>query len=171
MASTTTRNSWTSRGVVSSSEDRATGTVPAIGSDRIWPSDRFFEAKLEEQKNRYRKYDDTVSSLEPNLKEGPGGLRDIQTVDWVVKRHLNANRMSDLVKHGFLTETEYWDLKSAQEWLWRIRFALHLHTGRCEDRNPSTEEPGQPQGCSGRSAQDCNSPCYWDTGLNQCMGP
>jgi [protein-PII] uridylyltransferase len=106
----------------------------AIGSDRIWPSDRFFEAKLDEQKRRYQKYDDTVSSLEPNLKEGPGGLRDIQTIDWVVKRHLNANRMSDLVKHGFLTETEYRDLKAAQEWLWRIRFALHLQTGRGEDR-------------------------------------
>ncbi|MCB1760113.1 MAG: [protein-PII] uridylyltransferase [Gammaproteobacteria bacterium] len=110
------------------------GLKVAIGSDRIWPSDRFFEVKLEEQKKRYLKYDDTVSSLEPNLKEGPGGLRDIQTIDWVVKRHLNANRMSDLVKHGFLTESEYRDLKAAQEWLWRIRFALHLHTGRGEDR-------------------------------------
>ena len=106
----------------------------SITTDRIWPSDRFFEAKLEEQKKRYQKYDDTVSSLEPNLKECPGGLRDIQTIDWVVKRHFDANRMSDLVAHGFMTETEYWDLKFGQDWLWRVRFALHLHTGRCEDR-------------------------------------
>lgn len=106
----------------------------AIATDKMWPSDRFFEAKLEEQKKRYQKYDDTVSALEPNLKECPGGLRDIQTIDWVVKRHFDANRMSDLVMHGFITETEYWDLKFGQDWLWRIRFALHLHTGRCEDR-------------------------------------
>ena len=106
----------------------------AIATDKMWPSDRFFEAKLEEQKKRYQKYDDAVSALEPNLKEGPGGLRDIQTIDWVVKRHFDAERMSDLVTHGFLTETEYWDLKFGQDWLWRIRFALHLHTGRCEDR-------------------------------------
>ena len=106
----------------------------AIATDKMWPSDRFFEAKLEEQKKRYQKYDDTVSSLEPNLKECPGGLRDIQTIDWVVKRHFDADRMSDLVTHGFLTETEYWDLKFGQDWLWRVRFALHLHTGRCEDR-------------------------------------
>ena len=106
----------------------------AIATDKIWPSDRFFEAKLEEQKKRYQKFDDAVSSLEPNLKEGPGGLRDIQTIDWVVKRHFDAERMSDLVTHGFLTESEYWDLKFGQDWLWRIRFALHLLTGRCEDR-------------------------------------
>lgn len=106
----------------------------AIATDKMWPSDRFFEAKQEEQNKRYQKYEDTVSSLEPNLKEGPGGLRDIQTIDWVVKRHFDADRMSDLVTHGFLTETEYWDLKFGQDWLWRIRFALHLHTGRCEDR-------------------------------------
>ena len=91
----------------------------AIATDKIWPSDRFFEAKLEEQKKRYQKFDDAVSSLEPNLKEGPGGLRDIQTIDWVVKRHFDAERMSDLVTHGFLTESEYWDLKFGQDWLWR----------------------------------------------------
>ena len=106
----------------------------AIGKEKMWPSDRFLEGKMEEQRRRYQKYDDTVSSLEPNLKECPGGLRDIQTIDWVLKRHFNANRMSDLVTHGFMTETEYWDLKFGQEWLWRIRFALHLYTGRCEDR-------------------------------------
>ena len=106
----------------------------AIGTDKIWPSDLFFQSKWGEQKKRYRKYEDTISSLEPNLKEGPGGLRDIQTVDWVVKRHFGANRMSELVSHGFLTETEYQDLKAGQEWLWRIRFALHLLAGRREDR-------------------------------------
>lgn len=104
------------------------------GPDKIWSSKRYFEAKLEEQQRRYQKYAGTISALEPNLKESPGGLRDVQTVSWVAKRHFGANRMSDMVKHGFITETEYWDLKAGLEWLFRIRFALHLLTGRHEDR-------------------------------------
>jgi [protein-PII] uridylyltransferase len=104
------------------------------GPDRIWPSERFFETKWEEQKRRYLKYDDSISNLEPNIKESPGGLRDIQMVGWVVKRHYGAETMHDLVSHGFLTEAEYQDLMAGQELLWRIRFALHLLTGRREDR-------------------------------------
>ncbi len=106
----------------------------ATGPDRIWPSERFFETKWEEQKRRYLKYDDSISNLEPNIKESPGGLRDIQMVGWVVKRHYGAETMHDLVSHGFLTEAEYQDLMAGQEQLWRIRFALHLLTGRREDR-------------------------------------
>jgi len=106
----------------------------AIGPDNIWPSDDFFKAKLWEQNKRHLKYDDTVSNLEPNLKECPGGLRDIQTIVWVAKRHSSAETMHDLVIHGFLTEQEYQDLNASQELLWRIRFALHLLTGRREDR-------------------------------------
>ncbi len=104
------------------------------GPDRIWPSRDYFEAKLVEQRQRYEKYAGTISALEPNLKESPGGLRDVQTVGWVAKRHFGANRMTDMVNHGFITETEYWDLKAGLEWLFRIRFALHLLTGRHEDR-------------------------------------
>ena len=106
----------------------------ATGPDSIWPSERFFEAKREEQRRRYLKYDDTVSNLEPNVKESPGGLRDIQTIGWVAKRHFGAETMNDLVMHDFLTEDEYLDLMAAQEYLWRVRFALHVITGRGEDR-------------------------------------
>ena len=106
----------------------------ATGPDNIWPSERFFEAKREEQRKRYLKYDDTISNLEPNVKESPGGLRDIQMIGWVAKRHFGADTMSDLVAHGFLTEEEYLDLMAAQEYLWRVRFALHIITGRGQDR-------------------------------------
>ncbi len=106
----------------------------ATGGDRIWPSDRFFEAKLEEQRHRYRKYEDSVSALEPNIKESPGGLRDIQTIHWVVKRHFGAETLSELVTHGFLTQDEYQDLKAGTAFLWKIRFALHVLAGRREDR-------------------------------------
>ncbi|MCP3867499.1 MAG: [protein-PII] uridylyltransferase [Gammaproteobacteria bacterium] len=105
-----------------------------IGPKNLWPSDQFFKAKREEQKARYLKYDDTVSNLEPNIKESPGGLRDIQTVVWVAKRHFDADTMHDLVSHGFLTKQEFEDLDASQQLLWKIRFALHQLTGRREDR-------------------------------------
>ncbi|WP_083250685.1 [protein-PII] uridylyltransferase [Acidihalobacter aeolianus] len=108
--------------------------MEAIGPDRIWPSREFFAAKLTEQSRRHQKFGDTAYRLEPNVKDGPGGLRDIQMIGWVSKRHLGARRMSDLVRHGFLTEDEYRELKAGQSYLWRIRFALHTLTGRAEER-------------------------------------
>ena len=104
------------------------------GPDRIWPSRQFFAAKLEEQAKRHHKFGDTAYSLEPNVKDGPGGLRDIQMIGWVTKRHLHARRMSELVHHGFLTHDEYGELKEGQSYLWRVRFALHTLTGRSEER-------------------------------------
>ena len=104
------------------------------GPDRIWPSDRFFEAKLEEQAQRYRRFDDAVYNLEPNIKEGPGGLRDVQIIGWVVKRHFGSDTLAELVRHGFLTEAEYRALDQGQQFLWKVRFGLHALAGRREDR-------------------------------------
>ncbi len=106
----------------------------ATGPEHIWPSDKFFEAKWKEQINRHQKFDDTGYKLEPNIKEGPGGLRDIQMIGWVTKRHFGAQNLHDLVKQQFLTEDEYQALMRGQEFLWTIRFALHTLTGRHEDR-------------------------------------
>ena len=105
-----------------------------IGPENIWPSRRFFEAKLEEQRRRHQKFGDSAYGLEPNIKDGPGGLRDIQVIGWVSKRHLRARRMSELVHHGFLTEDEYIQLKAGQTFLWRLPFALHTLAGRAEER-------------------------------------
>jgi len=106
----------------------------ATSPDKIWPSDQFFSAKWEEQRVRYEKYEATISNLEPNIKESPGGLRDIQMVGWVAKRHFGAQTMHDLVLHGFLTEEEYLDLMESQDLLWQVRYALHVLTNRREDR-------------------------------------
>lgn len=106
----------------------------ATGPDRVWPGRAFFAAKWSEQQARHRKFHDTAYNLEPNIKEGPGGLRDIQMVGWVAKRHFGAATLHDLVGHEFLTEAEYRALIEGQDHLWRIRFALHLLTGRREDR-------------------------------------
>lgn len=106
----------------------------ATGPDRIWSSEAFFSAKIAEQQARWHKYGDTAYNLEPNIKENPGGLRDIQMIAWVAKRHFAAETLHDLVDHGFLTETEHRALVEGQALLWRIRFALHRINGRREDR-------------------------------------
>ncbi len=105
-----------------------------INSGEIWPSNRFFAAKMQEQEHRYFKFHDTAYNLEPNIKEGPGGLRDMQIIAWVFKRHYGSSTLKELIKYGFLPESEYEELVTARNVLWRIRYALHLLTGRCEDR-------------------------------------
>ncbi len=106
----------------------------ATAPDQIWPSAAFFAAKVQEQRARWHKFGDTAYNLEPNIKENPGGLRDIQMIGWVAKRHFAADTLHDLVAHGFLTEAEYLTLVEGQALLWRIRFALHRLAGRREDR-------------------------------------
>ena len=108
--------------------------IDATAPEYIWPSDRFFEAKWREQQARHHKFHDTAYNLEPNVKEGPGGLRDIQMIGWVAKRHFNARTLHDLVSHGFLTDNEYLALMDGQNFLWHVRFALHTMTDRREDR-------------------------------------
>jgi [protein-PII] uridylyltransferase len=106
----------------------------ALAPDRIWPVRDFFEAKVREQQERRLKANDTAYNLEPNVKIGPGGLRDIQTIAWVAKRHFNAESLDDLLAYGFLTPSELRRLKQAQSFLWKVRFGLHVLTGRHEDR-------------------------------------
>jgi [protein-PII] uridylyltransferase len=105
-----------------------------ITPDKIWPSDQFFAAKMEEQRLRYAKFHDTAYNLEPNVKEGPGGLRDMQVIAWVFKRHYNSSTLKELIKYDFLPESEYAELIAARDVLWRIRYALHLLTNRAENR-------------------------------------
>lgn len=101
---------------------------------KIWPSDKFFRAKLAEQIKRHERYNESAYNLEPNVKESPGGLRDIQMIGWVAKRHFDVETLEQLVTHGFLTQEEYNDLHNGQAFLWRVRYGLHLITGRREDR-------------------------------------
>ncbi|MES9978640.1 MAG: [protein-PII] uridylyltransferase, partial [Candidatus Thiodiazotropha sp. 6PLUC5] len=108
--------------------------LQAIGPDKIWNSHDFFEAKWDEQNRRHAKQGCSLSNLEPNIKESPGGLRDIQMIGWVAKRHFQIKDLHDLVNYKFLTEAEYQTLIEGQNHLWRVRFALHLLTGRCDDR-------------------------------------
>ena len=108
--------------------------LDATAADQVWSAAEFFDAKYAEQLERHQQYHDTAYNLEPNIKESPGGLRDIQMIGWVAKRHFNTQSLHTLVERGFLTETELQDLKDGRTFLWEIRFALHLLAGRGEDR-------------------------------------
>src|SRR5688572_16860794 len=106
----------------------------AVSADRVWSIKQYFEAKVAEQQDRHLKANDTAYNLEPNVKTGPGGLRDIQTIAWVAKRHFGASSLDELRTHGFLSLSELRKLKQAQSFLWKVRFGLHIVTGRREDR-------------------------------------
>lgn len=108
--------------------------LAAIAKTKIWPSRDFFAAKLQEQRQRHLRYDDTGYNLEPNIKGSPGGLRDIQMVSWVAARHFDTNDLHSLVSVGFLTEGQYERLIEGQHYLWTVRYGLHILTGRREDR-------------------------------------
>jgi [protein-PII] uridylyltransferase len=110
------------------------GMRRALAPDRLWSSQDFFEAKCKEQTERHHRYFDTAYNLEPNVKSSPGGLRDIQTIGWVAKRHFGTDTLDELVAHGFLTREELRKLQAGQSFLWKVRFGLHVLTGRREDR-------------------------------------
>ena len=101
---------------------------------RVWPIKKFLRAKWDEQNARHQKYHDIDYALEPNVKTSPGGLRDIQTIAWVAKRHFGACSFQDLVDAGFLKESEMTMLHKGQQFLWKLRYGLHFIEGRREDR-------------------------------------
>lgn len=105
-----------------------------VTSEEAWSDREFFLAKVAEQTERHQRTNNTEYNLEPNLKTSPGGLRDIQTVGWVAKRHFGATFIRDLVSHGFLTESELEALNKGELYLWTVRYALHMITKRKEDR-------------------------------------
>ncbi len=108
--------------------------LDATASEKIWAPQAFFSAKIDEQKKRYAKFNNSAYRLEPNIKESPGGLRDIQTIAWIVKRYFGALDLRELVEHDFITAEEFSTLTKGQEHLWKIRYVLHHLTGREEDR-------------------------------------
>lgn len=104
-----------------------------LDKERIWPSADFFHGKIDEQTTRHEKFGLTGYSLEPNVKSSPGGLRDIQVIEWIARRHFGAG-LDELPMGEFLTEEELALLNEGHDHLSRVRFALHVKTGREEDR-------------------------------------
>jgi [protein-PII] uridylyltransferase len=94
----------------------------------------FFIAKTLELNQRHNKFDNTPYSLEPNCKESPGGLRDLQVILWVAKAAGYGNNWAELAKNGLATAFEVKQLRHNEALLWLIRARLHLIAGRREDR-------------------------------------
>jgi [protein-PII] uridylyltransferase len=94
----------------------------------------FFQAKTLELHQRHVKYEDTPYSLEPNCKESPGGLRDLQVILWVAKAAGLGNSWQELATGGLITQTEARQLMENERIFKDIRIRLHIHTGRREDR-------------------------------------
>lgn len=103
-------------------------------ADTVLDNITFFKAKQAEQLERHDKHGNTECNLEPNLKEAPGGLRDIQTIVWITRKHFGVTSLQELVQNDFLTQDEYNALDNAQALFWKIRYALHLLVGRDENR-------------------------------------
>lgn len=94
----------------------------------------FITAKLEERNARHKKMGDSRYVVEPNVKEGKGGLRDLHTLFWIGKFAYNVREPAELVEAGLLTPTEYRQFRRAENFLWAVRCQLHLITNRPEDR-------------------------------------
>ncbi|WP_372521511.1 [protein-PII] uridylyltransferase [Sulfuricaulis sp.] len=103
-------------------------------ASKIWSSRKFFAAKRQEQIARHHHFHDTAYNLEPHIKDGPGGLRDIQMISWVTQRQFDTSSLHDLVGHGYLSEEEYRTLIRERNFLWHVRAGLHYLAGRREDR-------------------------------------
>jgi [protein-PII] uridylyltransferase len=94
----------------------------------------FFVAKTLEQRQRHNKFEDTPYSLEPNCKESPGGLRDLQVILWVARAAGLGKSWDDLARNGLATAFEVRQIKANEALLSLIRARLHLLAGRREDR-------------------------------------
>jgi len=94
----------------------------------------FFKAKQLEQEERYSRYQDTPFSLEPNCKESPGGLRDLQIILWVAKAAYLGTTWDELVMEDLLTREEAQQLAQAECFLNNLRIRLHLLLKRKEER-------------------------------------
>ncbi len=106
----------------------------AIQPSSMWSPEDFFYAKREEQKQRHLKFHDSAFRLEPNVKESPGGLRDIQIISWLVIRHYGSDNFNALVQDDYLTSEELEELTAGREYLWKVRYLLHIKSNRKEDR-------------------------------------
>ena len=94
----------------------------------------FFTAKSQEMRHRHQKFDSTPYALEPNCKESPGGLRDLQMILWVTKAAGFGSRWEDLARNGLATAFEVQQIKRNEALLSLIRARLHVTANRREDR-------------------------------------
>ena len=122
------------RPLLASQQDVRT-LAQAIAPERTgWTAQRYFDGKREEQARRHARFGDTADNLEPNLKDGPGGLRDIQTLRWMARAVFGVHGFEQLIALGQLGVDELATLERERQALSRLRFGLHLVAGKAEER-------------------------------------
>jgi [protein-PII] uridylyltransferase len=94
----------------------------------------FIEAKLEERAERHRKQGGQRYVVEPNVKEGKGGLRDLQSLFWIGKYVHGTQNAKELIALGVYTEEEFQTFKTAEDFLWSVRCHLHIIANRAVDQ-------------------------------------
>jgi [protein-PII] uridylyltransferase len=110
------------------------GLRALIDDPGLWSPDAYLSAKLDERAQRHARYDDTTHNLEPDLKDGPGGLRNLDLIRWLGKRLIGVDDLDGLVRARLLEMSERDALREARAVLRRIRYGLHLEAGRAEER-------------------------------------
>ena len=110
------------------------GLAALLADDTLWPPADYLAAKCADRSQRHARFGDTTYNLEPNLKDGPGGLRDAQMMLWLGQRLFAAPTFAALADKDLVSRAEAAAAERAQALLERIRFALHLAAGRAEER-------------------------------------
>ncbi|MFZ7343666.1 bifunctional uridylyltransferase/uridylyl-removing protein GlnD [Avibacterium volantium] len=100
----------------------------------FWRLADFYQAKIAEKNARYQRYHNTSYNLEPDIKYSPGGLRDLHLLYWLALRHTGAKNLQDILQTGFIYPEEYDLLQEKQQFLFKVRFALHLILKRYDNR-------------------------------------
>ena len=105
-----------------------------VKNANFWSKEDFFNAKVQEQIERYQRYHNTAYNLEPDIKYSPGGLRDLHLLYWVALRHSGALTLEAILQSGFIYPQEYQQLQESRAFLFKVRFALHLILKRYDNR-------------------------------------
>ena len=121
---------------------------PVCGDERLWAdfesaldrdvkargTAKFVREKLAEAERRHQRYGDSVYLLEPQVKEGAGGLRDLHTAMWVAKITFKVASARELAVKGVLTDAEHAEIEAARDFLLRVRNSLHFLCGAHQDQ-------------------------------------
>ena len=114
--------------------DAEAALLGAIAPEANWPPRDYYLAKREELRRRHARFGDTADNLEPNIKEGPGGLRDLQTLRWMAMRVYGIGGLAALEAMGKIGHDERETMLRAASELQQLRWGLHLVAGKREER-------------------------------------
>ena len=103
-----------------------------LETKNLWRNKPFIQAKIIEQEERHESFNNTSYNLEPDIKSSPGGLRDVHTINWLIRNSSRNKSGNHYI--GLLTDEEQIELNNSKHLLWVIRYLLHLEAKREEDR-------------------------------------